>query len=106
MTLTIGGEDISVTPEQIASVLSFRAREDGMQATVDAELLRELIAGPLAEVGTPAQDATFDVSSGTPRVIPAKSGRGVDDETLAAGVVDALAIRGPIGDVPARTCRA
>ena len=91
LTLTIGGEDIAVTPEQIASVLSFRAREDGMQATVDAELLRELIAGPLAEVGTPAQDATFDVSSGTPRVIPAKSGRGVDDATLAAGVVDALA---------------
>ncbi len=91
VTLTIGGADITVSPEQIASVLSFRAREDGMRATVDAELLRELIATPLAQVGEPAQDATFDVSSGTPRVVPAKTGRGVDDASLASGMVDALA---------------
>jgi vancomycin resistance protein YoaR len=94
VTLTIAGADITVSPEQIASVLSFRARDDGMRAMVDAELLRELIATPLARVGDPAQDATFDTSSGTPRVIPAKAGRGVDDETLADGVVDALASTG------------
>jgi vancomycin resistance protein YoaR len=62
-----------------------------MQATVDAELLRELIADSLTEVGTLARDATFDVSSGTPRVVPAQTGRGVDDGSLASAVVDALA---------------
>lgn len=90
VTLTIGSEPITVTPEQIASVLSYRASEDGMRPLVDAALLRELIASPLVDVGTLAQDATFDVSSGTPRIVPAQTGRGVDDATLAGGVVEAL----------------
>ncbi len=91
VTMTVGGADITVSSEQIASVLSFRAREGGISPTVDAALLRELIAGPLDEVGNPAQDATFDVSSGTPKVVPAKTGRGIDDASLADGMVQALA---------------
>ncbi|MCZ3389029.1 MAG: VanW family protein [Actinomycetia bacterium] len=91
VTLTVGAADITVSPEQIASVLSFLARKDGIWPKVDAPLLRELIAGPLAEVGNPAKDANFDVSSGTPKVVPAETGRGVDDTSLADGLVQALA---------------
>ena len=65
-------------------MLSFRACETACAPTVDAELLRELIADPLAEVGTPARDATFDVSSGTPKVVPAQTGR-VSTTSLAPG---------------------
>ena len=47
--------------------------------------MRELLARAhrprLAQVGDPREDATFDVSSGTARVVPAKTGRGVDDES-------------------------
>lgn len=90
VTLTIGGTDITISPEQISSVLSYRASAAGMEATVDGELLRELISVPLAEVGDTAQDASFDVSSGTPRVIAAKTGRGVDDGSLEVGLIEAL----------------
>ncbi|HEX5018482.1 MAG TPA: peptidoglycan binding domain-containing protein, partial [Actinomycetes bacterium] len=90
ITLTIGGTDVEVSPDQIADVLSYRATSEGMTARVDAELLRELIAEPLSKVGEPARDATFDVSSGTPQVVPARTGRGVDDESLASGVIEAL----------------
>ena len=38
----------------------------------------------------PARDATFDVSCGTPRVVPSSTGRGVDDESLADGVMAAI----------------
>lgn len=88
--LEFGGKAVEVKPDQIASVLSYRSKADGMTAKVDAELLRELVAGPLSRVGTPVRDATFDVSSGTPKVVPARTGRGVDDDALSAGVVTAL----------------
>jgi vancomycin resistance protein YoaR len=90
VTLDLAGTSISVSPDQLASVLSYRGAPDGMKPVVDATLLRELIAEPLAEVGKPARDATFDVSSGTPTVVPARTGRGIDDQSLRAGVVAAL----------------
>ncbi|MFL6070617.1 MAG: VanW family protein [Actinomycetes bacterium] len=90
ITLTLAGEDIEVTAEQIASVLSYRATDSGMTPKVDAQVLREMLADPLSQVGKPARDAIFDVSSGTPEVVPDKTGRGVDDESLKAGVVEAL----------------
>ena len=90
ITLQLGSESIELTPGQIASVLSYRGTPQGMQPEVDAELLREVASDELSAVGTPARDATFDVSSGTPRVVPARTGRGVDDDSLAAGVVAAI----------------
>ena len=88
--LNLGGTPIEVSASQIANVLSYRATASGMTGRVDAELLRELVAGPLAEVGQPARDATFDVSSGTPQIVPSSMGRGVDDESLAEGVIEAI----------------
>jgi vancomycin resistance protein YoaR len=90
ITITVGGEDIEISIDQLASVLSYRATSDGMSPKVDVDLLRELLADPLSKVGTPARDATFNVSSGTPVVVPSRSGMGVDDESLTAGVIEAI----------------
>ena len=51
IALDLGGTQVEVSASQIADVLSYRATESGMTGSVDAELLRELVAGPLAEVG-------------------------------------------------------
>jgi vancomycin resistance protein YoaR len=91
VTLQVDGATLTVEPEQIAAVLTFQATEDGMEPRVDGAALRELLGEPLAEVGTPAVDASFDVSSGTPKVVPGKAGFGVDDQQLADGLVAALA---------------
>jgi vancomycin resistance protein YoaR len=91
VTLQVDGATLTVEPEQIAEVLTFRAIEDGMEPTVDGAALRELLGEPLSEVGSPAVDASFDVSSGTPKVVPSKTGFGVDDGQLADGLVAALA---------------
>ncbi len=90
LILTIGGTDITAKPDQIAAVLSYRARDGAMQPAVDVRLLRELLAGPLERIGRPAIDATFTVSSGSPKVVKSQTGRGVDDATLRAGVIEAL----------------
>jgi vancomycin resistance protein YoaR len=58
---------------------------------LDGAVLRASIASTLAPVETPGRDATWNVSSGRPVVVPSKVGRGVNPELLAAsvlGVVD------------------
>jgi vancomycin resistance protein YoaR len=90
VTFELGSDTITASPREIAAALSYEASRDGMVPAVDGELLSELMADQLASVGTPARDATFDVSSGTPRVVPARTGRGVSSEELADGLVDAL----------------
>jgi vancomycin resistance protein YoaR len=86
----VGSTSVTVAPRQIAAVLSFKATSDGMTPNADGELLSELLASDLAAVGDEARDATFDVSSGTPRVVPARTGRGVSSESLARGLVEAI----------------
>ena len=44
ITVVVGSSPIDISAEQLASVLSYRGTADGMAPTVDAELLRELIA--------------------------------------------------------------
>jgi vancomycin resistance protein YoaR len=90
ITLDIDGDVVEVSADQIGSVLSYRATSDGMTAKIDVELLRELLAEPLSKIGEQARDATFNVSSGTPRVVRSQAGRGVDDDSLEGGVIAAL----------------
>ena len=95
----VGSAQIKVSPRQIAGTLSYRANDGEMQPQIDVPVMRGgLLAAPLAEVGRPAVDATFNVSSGTPRVVKSRWGKGVDDESLRLGMIDALAS-------PTRTAR-
>lgn len=91
LTLRMGRTDIRVSPRRIAAALSYRAKAGQMEPEIDAPVLRELLSGPLAEVGSPAVDATFTVSSGSPMVVKSRTGRGVDDKGLQLGMVKALA---------------
>jgi vancomycin resistance protein YoaR len=50
------------------------------------DVLRAQLAAPHRRIGEPARDATFDVSSGTPVVVPSRAGRTVSAEDLAAAV--------------------
>jgi len=90
LTLSVAGASIVVTPEQIADVLTFRTFGSALEPVVNERLLRVHIADELATVGKPARDASFDVSSGKPVVIPARNGTGVTDESLGAAFVAAL----------------
>jgi vancomycin resistance protein YoaR len=90
LTLRMGGSQVKVSPRQIAGILSYRARDGRMQPEIDVPVMRELLADPLAEVGSPATDATFNVSSGAPKVVQSSTGRGVNDDELERGTIEAL----------------
>jgi vancomycin resistance protein YoaR len=90
VTLQIDGQTLTVTPEQIAASLSFRASGESLEPTVNVNELRQQLGDVFSAVGSPARDATFDVSSGKPVVVPAKNGRGVTDESLRTGLVEAI----------------
>lgn len=91
LTLRMGRTEVRVSPRHIAGTLSYLARDGQMQPEIDVPVLRELVSAPLAEVGSPAVDATFNVSSGSPRVVKSRAGRGVNDVALRLGMIEALA---------------
>jgi len=105
-------EDGSATAEvpvaAIAASLTFTPRESGeLDVGLDAAALQTALADELTAFGTPAEDARFEVSGSTVRVVPSVDGTGVDPTRLAEQLVPVLAAPGPrsvtaeLGPVPA-----
>ena len=91
ITLNVGALSAKATPEHLAASLSFQVRDGQLKPVVDGQKLRELMAGALRSVDTPAADATWSVASGKPVVVPSKDGSGVtDDAVLASSVTEVL----------------
>ncbi|MEO8106566.1 MAG: VanW family protein [Actinomycetes bacterium] len=91
VTLSMGRTNVRVSPLHIAAALSYRGQGGAMQPEIDVPVLRELLAAPLDDVGSPAVDATFSLASGSPKVVKSRTGRGVDDDALRVGMIEALA---------------
>lgn len=92
VTLEVRGDgEVEVTPEELAGVLVFRPDGSRLVPHVATPRLRAELADQLAAVERPAVDATFDVSSGRPVVVPSSSGLGIDDDALTSGVTAAIA---------------
>ncbi len=96
ITVTVAGAQAVLTPRDLAAALTFDADDAGsLQPVVDGESLHTAVTDQLADVETPAVDATFRVRRGTPVVVPAEPGREVLPATLAAAVLPALTSSGP-----------
>ncbi|MBW3647656.1 MAG: VanW family protein, partial [Actinobacteria bacterium] len=101
ITVDVEGDPLVVEPADIAQAL--RLEPDVFGALVPRlleDVLYEQLRYRLRTVGDPVRDATFDVSSGTPVVVPAKDGRSVSAPDLAAAVL------GVLGEPPPRTASA
>ncbi|WP_246123898.1 VanW family protein [Nocardia bhagyanarayanae] len=69
------GGDATLTPEQIATVLSFAPDgHGGLAANYDLNAATAILAPQLAQSEVEAKDATFAVTGGAPRVVPAVVG--------------------------------
>ncbi|MFN8148874.1 MAG: VanW family protein [Candidatus Nanopelagicales bacterium] len=90
VVVTASGISATIPPASIAKALSFTAKDGALVPALDGDILRAAIATRLASVETPGRDATWNVSSGKPVVVPSKVGRGVNPELLAAGVLGVL----------------
>ncbi|HEY4419836.1 MAG TPA: VanW family protein [Pseudonocardia sp.] len=102
-----GGATGTVTPEVIASALTFRADAGNLVPEINTAAITDALKPQLAESERPGRDATLDFSSGRPVVVPSQDGRGVDYEVSLAPLLDVLTgtgereITAVYGDQPA-----
>ena len=90
ITVRLRSQSFVLPVSAIARALRFVPRNGELVPTVDAQVVRTALGQDFATIGKPAVDASFDVSSGRPVVVPAKSGKGVDDAELRSAIVKAL----------------
>jgi vancomycin resistance protein YoaR len=92
--VTAEGTTATIDPREVARALSFVAEGERLVPQLDGERLHAAIDEELAAVEQPGRDASFDVSSGEPRVVPGEKGRAVLPETLADAVLPVLTASG------------
>lgn len=90
IAIKAGDVTAEATPADIASALTFQVQDGQLRPVVDGAALRARLGDQLKSVDTPAKDASWDVSSGTPVLTPSAAGSGVTDENLADQVTAAL----------------
>ncbi|RBY91179.1 VanW family protein [Blastococcus sp. TF02A-30] len=108
--VTVGGEGetAEVPVGAIAASLTFTPTEEGeLQVGLDPVKLGESLGDELGVFGTPAKDATFQVSGGAVQVVPSEDGTGVDPARLAEQLLPVLTAPAPrtvtaeLGPIPA-----
>ena len=109
VTVDVEGKPLVVEPRDIAKALRLEPGADGMLVPRLLEPdLYEQVRFRLRTVGEPPVDATFDVSSGTPVLVPSEDGRSVSPPDLARAVQGVLTAPAPrtasasLSVVPAR----
>jgi vancomycin resistance protein YoaR len=103
-----GGTSAEVPVAAIAASLTFTPKDDGTLAvSIDPDKLKGALGEALHVFGTPAKDATFDISGGSVTVVPSVDGTGVDPAHLAQQLLPVLArtddrkVTAELGPVPA-----
>lgn len=90
-TFTGGTDTLAV--DTIIDGLSFSPEGSTLQAQLNLGIIRSGLPG-LAAVEKPGTDATWNVSSGTPVVVPSTQGQGVPDDQLNAELLRVLPLSG------------
>ncbi len=91
VTVAGAGDTAEVPAEAIAAALTFTPTEEGeLQVGLDPATLQTALGDELAVFGTPAKDATFDVTGGAVRVVPSVDGTGIDPAHLVEQLLPVL----------------
>ncbi len=91
-----GGKSVTVSPADIAKSLKLEPDEQGrIEPKLDDKVLLQRLQTRLKRIGTPAVDATFDVSKGTPVVVPSKTGQSIAPPDLVTAVRSVLTATAP-----------
>ncbi|WP_170223502.1 VanW family protein [Nonomuraea turkmeniaca] len=92
LTLANGAKKAPLSPTQIAAGLRFVANGQGeLRPAFDADDVLTGLEKQLIDAEQRPRDASFTITKGRPRVIPARPGRGIDAKALSTTVSDALA---------------
>jgi vancomycin resistance protein YoaR len=90
VTVTVGTTSAQVPVTAIAEALTYAPVDGALAPALDGDVLRESIRDQIEAVESPGRDATWDVSSGKPVVVPSRVGKGVNPDQLAEDVLDVL----------------
>jgi vancomycin resistance protein YoaR len=93
LPVTFNGGTDTLGVDTIVEGLSFAPEGSTLQAQLNVATIRGGLPS-LAAVEKPGTDATWNVSSGTPVVVPSKQGQGVPDDQLTTEVLRALPLTG------------
>jgi vancomycin resistance protein YoaR len=103
-----GATSAEIPVAAIAASLTFTPQESGeLAVSIDPAKLQAAMGEALHVFGTPAKDATFQVSGGAVSVVPSVDGTGIDPAHLAEQLLPVLAQTGErtvtaeLGPVPA-----
>ncbi|HEX6578561.1 MAG TPA: VanW family protein [Jiangellaceae bacterium] len=81
----------SLEPDVIGAALTMEPGDGGeLTPVLDGAKLAEVAEEALAEIGQEGRDATIRIEGGKPVIVPARSGRVVTPDALAAAVLPAL----------------
>jgi vancomycin resistance protein YoaR len=93
--LTVDGTGVTLEPSLIGPALVMTPNaEHRLEPVLDGAKLKESLADELEPFESKAKDATFRISGGRPRVVPAKPGSTVDPDELSVAVLPALTLVG------------
>ena len=90
VAVTFAGGSDSLPVDAIVEGLSFAPEGSTLQPQLNVTIVRAGLAGSPA-VEAPGTDATWDVTSGTPVVVPSNSGPGGDDDQLTSELLRSAA---------------
>lgn len=86
-----GGPTAEIPVTALAAAMTFTPAESGeLQVGIDPAALQTALGDELAVFGTPARDATFEVTGGAVRVVPSVDGTGIDPAQLAEQLLPVL----------------
>ncbi|HEY3923812.1 MAG TPA: VanW family protein, partial [Acidothermaceae bacterium] len=87
ITLAAGPNSVQVSPAVIAANLTFRASGGALVPVLNTEGIEASVGSTaFASLQTPSKDASFDVSSGTPVLVPSVEGGTADISKLGASI--------------------
>ncbi|WP_127936090.1 VanW family protein [Nonomuraea polychroma] len=84
ITLTLGDKQAQIPPALIAANLTFNPDGDGsLVPEFDAKAVLANVESTLVDAAQQPRDATYQIVNGKPVLVPARTGRGVNDKLLA-----------------------
>ena len=93
--LSVDGKAVTLPPSLIGPALTMTPNDEHrLEPELDGVKLKASLADELAPFERKAKDATFRISGGRPRVVPAKAGSTVDPDELSVAVLPALTLAG------------
>ncbi|MEV2272886.1 VanW family protein [Nonomuraea africana] len=95
LTLTSGNREAELSPQRIAARLRYVPDgRGGLRPRFDASDLAADLDAKLVDEDRRPRDASFEISAGVPKVVPSRTGTGVDVAALGPAVSAALSRNG------------